>query len=98
MNTCQYIPIHEFTCQPCDHPSLRLKYFLTCRESEEPGGILYGICIRKYTAENQQPEEAATPPISYSESFVRQLLQHLIENAVTPMCLLEVLDELLSAA
>ncbi len=98
MKTCEYIPIEELTCQPSGGPSLRLQYFLTCRKPEGPGGALYGICVRKYTDISQQPEEAATPPISYSQTFVRQLLQHLIQNAVTPMCLLEVLDELLSAA
>ncbi len=96
MKTCQYIWITELTRSKSNGQPLRIQYFLTCRESAQASQSLYGICVRKYTGDEALPEEAVTPPISYSEEFVRQLLQHLIRNAVTPMCLLEVLDELLT--
>lgn len=95
MKPCQYIWIQEITQTTSDGTSLRLAYFLTLQDADAPGSLLYGICVRKYQ-EGAEPEEAMTPPISHSEDFVRQLLQHVIAHAVTPMCLLEVLDELIS--
>lgn len=98
MNHCQYIPVQEITCRQDKGTLLHLKYFLTCMDRGSKADTLYGIRVLKYTEDYALAEEASTPPISYSETFVRQLLQHLIRNAVTPMCLLEVLDELVSAA
>ncbi|MCI8994239.1 MAG: hypothetical protein HFI30_00920 [Lachnospiraceae bacterium] len=98
MNHYQYIPIREITCTQGEGPLLHLQYFLTCLDRGNKADTLYGIRVRKYTEDQTLAEESDTPPISYSEAFVRQLLQHLIHNAVTPMCLLEVLDELISAA
>ena len=97
MKTCQYIWITEVTRLKPDGEPLRLQYFLTRRPSLDTSLFLYGICVRKYSGDQCTPEEAVTPPISYSEGFVRQLLQHLIQNAVTPLCLLETLDELLTS-
>lgn len=97
MKACQTTFVQEITQTKSDGTVLHLTYSLTSRESEFPHHLLYGICVRKQEYGQSQPEEARTPPISYSEHFVRRLLQQVITHGVTPMCLLEVIDELLSA-
>ena len=96
MRPSQYTWIQEISQTKSDGTTLRLAYYLTRWTSEDLSTPLYGICVRKSEAEAGEFEETATPPISSSEDFVRQLLQHVITHAVTPLCLLEVLDELAS--
>lgn len=59
---------------------------------------LYGIQVQKQVKENGKivKEKETAVAISYSEDFVKQLLYDLIHNMVTPMCLLEVLDDLVT--
>ena len=48
-------------------------------------------------AEKPGVEEAeSTPPVSHSEIFARQMLRQLITNAVTPVCLLEIVDDMMT--
>jgi hypothetical protein len=76
---------------------LNLKYYLI--EEEQPASVapVYRICIKKSIAERPGMEEAeSTPPVSHSESFTRQVLTQLIKNAVTPVCLLEIVDDMMT--
>lgn len=76
---------------------LRLKYYLIEEEQPESMAPLYRICVKKAVKEYPNVEEAqSTPPVSRSEAFTRQLLGTLIRNAVTPVCLLEIVDEMMT--
>ncbi|MCI9383589.1 MAG: hypothetical protein HFI24_05210 [Lachnospiraceae bacterium] len=76
---------------------LNLKYYLI--EEEQPLSVtpLYRICIKKSVTEKPGVEETeSTPPVSHSEAFARQMLRRLITNAVTPVCLLEIVDDMMT--
>jgi len=75
---------------------LNLKYYLI--EEKTPQAVpLYRICIKKSFAERPGVEEAeSTPPVSDSETHARQMLCQLIKNAVTPVCLLEIVDDMMT--
>lgn len=76
---------------------LHLKYYLIEEEHPQSTAPLYRICIKKSVAEKPGVEEAeSTPPVSHSEAFARQMLKKLITNAVTPVCLLEIVDDMMT--
>ncbi len=75
---------------------LNLKYYLI-EEKTPQAAPLYRICIKKSFAERPGVEEAeSTPPVSDSETHARQMLCQLIKNAVTPVCLLEIVDDMMT--
>lgn len=76
---------------------LNLKYYLI--EEEPPQSVvpLYRICVKKSFVERPEVEETeSTPPVSDSESRARRMLCQLIKNAVTPVCLLEIVDDMMT--
>jgi len=76
---------------------LHLKYYLIEETLPPPQTPLYRICIKKSIADRPGVEEAeSTPPVSDSETFTRQVLRQLIRNAVTPICLLEIVDDIMT--
>lgn len=76
---------------------LNLKYYLIEEEQPQATAPLYRICIKKSIAEYPDIEEAqSTPPVSDSELFTRRVLKQLIQNAVTPVCLLEIVDDMIT--
>jgi len=76
---------------------LNLKYYLIEEEQPKMAAPLYRICIKKSIAERPGVEETeSTPPVSHSESYTRQVLTQLIKNAVTPVCLLEIVDDMMT--
>ena len=76
---------------------LNLKYYLIEEEASPAAAPLYRICVKKSLAEHPGVEESAsTPPVSDSETRARQLLRRLITNAVTPVCLLEIVDDIMT--
>lgn len=76
---------------------LNLKYYLIEEETPCPAAPLYRICVKKSLSEHPCVEEAeSTPPVSDSEAHARQLLRQLITNAVTPVCLLEIVDDMIT--
>lgn len=76
---------------------LNLKYYLIEETPVSEGAPLYRICVKKSITEKPGMEEAeSTPPVSHSEHFVRQVLGQLIQNAVTPVCLLEIVDDIIT--
>ncbi len=76
---------------------LNLKYYLIEEEASPAAAPLYRICVKKSLSEHPGVEESAsTPPVSDSETRARQLLRRLITNAVTPVCLLEIVDDIMT--
>ena len=76
---------------------LNLKYYLIEEEPPQSAAPLYRICIKKSIAEHPGVEETeSTPPVSDSELFTRQVLKQRIQNAVTPVCLLEIVDDMIT--
>ena len=76
---------------------LHLKYYLIEEERPVSPAPLYRICIKKSLTESPGVEEAeSTPPVSASESRAREMLRSLIKKAVTPVCLLEIVDDMMS--
>ena len=76
---------------------LNLKYYLIEEEASPAAAPLYRICVKKSLSEHPGVEESAsTPPVSDSETRARQLLRRLITNAVTRVCLLEIVDDIMT--
>ena len=74
---------------------LNLRYYLIEEEPPQSGAPRYRLCIRKSPAGNPDIQESeSTPP----ESCARRMLCRLIRNAVTPVCLLEIVDDMLTFA
>ncbi len=77
--------------------SLNLKYYLIEEEMTPSAAPLYRICVKKSISDSPCVEEAeSTPFVSHSEDFTRQILGQLIRNAVTPVCLLEIVDDIIT--
>ncbi len=77
---------------------LYLHYYLAEEIRPSSALPLYRIGIQKLpVSEPRAAEIAWTPPVTDSGSLAHSLFDRLIRNAVTPFCLLEVLDDLLSA-
>lgn len=76
---------------------LNLKYYLIEEEPPQPAAPLYRICVKKSLSCHPGVEEAeSTPPVSGSEECARRMLRQLITNAVTPVCLLEIVDDMMT--
>ncbi len=77
---------------------LYLHYYLAEEIRPSSALPLYRIGIQKLpVSEPRAAEIAWTPPVTDSGSLAHSLFDRLIRNTVTPFCLLEVLDDLLSA-
>ena len=67
--------------------------------TEEGAQILHKASVDYYRRSFSQDSVDATestPPVSDSESRARSLLSRLIQNAVTPVCLLEIVDDIMT--
>lgn len=82
-----------------NHMGMVLKYYLVEEASKEReeldcSNFLYGIKIEKQFGGIVESEEVEA--LSYSKEVVLQLIHTLIECTVTPMTLVEVVDELIT--
>lgn len=76
-----------------DERFMELQYFLLEKNSvEEEEKMLYGIKIVKRIDTCIESEEVQA--ISYSKNFVKQLIKKLVDNEVTPISMIEILDDL----
>ena len=76
---------------------LNLKYYLIEEEAPRSAAPLYRKKEKKSLSEQPCVEEAeSTPPVSASEAQAHQMLRQLITNAVTPVCLLEIVDDMMT--
>lgn len=74
---------------------IKLEYYLTKEESEtSESPTVYGMGIIKKTKHMIEIEE--TGGVSHSEEMVLSMIQSLIACNITPMVLLEVVDEMVS--
>ncbi len=83
-----------------DRHSVQLSYYLLEDQRDLAGTPLYGIQVVKQVRDHGEivKETETAAAISYSEAFVRQILFELIEHTVTPMCLLEVVDDMVTTS
>jgi hypothetical protein len=73
-------------------------YFVKDYRFAEERLPLCGIKIIKQENKGREVvrEVEIAPAISYSEKFVKQMIRKMIKNLVTPIHMLEVIDELVS--
>ncbi|NLZ80964.1 MAG: hypothetical protein GX913_04075 [Clostridiales bacterium] len=80
----------------CNNMKIKLEYYLVATKSKiEEKETLYGIQIIKCQREERemQKEVEAITGISYSRKLVEQIITSLMDNTVTPMCMLEIVDD-----
>ena len=74
--------------------NLLLNYYLLSKKSVEVPGNVYGICVEKELAGEKETNQVED--ISYIEGNVMDILRTLMEHTVTPICLTEILDDLMT--
>ncbi|GHU62008.1 hypothetical protein FACS189418_2630 [Clostridia bacterium] len=72
---------------------LWLSYYLVEEREEEYIRPLYGICVTKQI-QGSSTEEQQSVILSDSRCFVQTSLNRIMNGCVTPMCLVEALDDL----
>lgn len=77
-----------------NNEGLTLEYYLTSKKSEETENMIYGVLVTKRNAQGIESE--VVDNISYEEEQVLGLIDTLSENTVTPVCLVEILDDLMT--
>lgn len=70
--------------------TMRLQYYVTQRVQED-GQAVYGIEVDKLYGNDRESEEANY--LSHSGKLVESLAMLLFQNKVTPMCMLQIIDE-----
>ena len=77
---------------------LRLEYYLLTDDAHFDGGYLevYGVEILLYRPGVRKPEIARARGITPMGGRILHILQQLSDNAVTPVCLKEVMDSILA--
>lgn len=70
---------------------MKLKYYLIESSTGTNGVTLYGIKVEKIVDEEKETEEING--VSYSKEFVTQIISTLIQYTVTPISLIEIVDE-----
>lgn len=81
-----------------DGQSIKLDYYLIEEMRDVQGQVLYGMMIKKETRVEGKIErtQAVGKAISYSRAYVERMLHLFIKNTVTPLTLLELIDEYVS--
>lgn len=77
-----------------DGRSLGLEYYMITTYREADGQPIYGVMVEKQDGEEMEVE--SVEQLSYSRQEVSDLLEVIYNNTVTPMSLVEVLDELMN--
>ena len=77
---------------------LRLEYYLLTDDAHFDGGYLevYGVEILLYRPGVRKPEIARARGVTPMGGRILYILQQLSDNAVTPVCLKEVMDSILA--
>lgn len=77
---------------------IRLDYYLVeeCRDSS--GAALYGMLIKRETRTPGKVDrlQGIGKAISYSRDYVEQMIRLFMKNSVTPITMLELIDEYVS--
>lgn len=77
-----------------DERSYKLNYFLTQKNGVDTERTIYGIAVTKESSGIL--EEDMVDNLSYDQDQVDDILVKLANNLVTPLCLVEVLDGLMT--
>ena len=77
-----------------DDRIMRLEYNITENKSTDTEEPYYGIQITKYIDGNKEVEEIEG--ISYSRDKVEAMAKILFQNTVTPISLVEIVDDLIT--
>ena len=77
-----------------NHHEILLSYYLMEWRKKEDKKTLYGIQIEKKDGENIETENSGC--LSYSQDFVLQLIHKMMENTVTPITMLYVIDDVIT--
>lgn len=72
---------------------VHLNYYLTKKTGRTAYDALYGIRIEK-KIQGERDESEQTPALSASRQIVEQLAGKLMAGAVTPVCMMEIIDDL----
>ncbi len=77
---------------------IRLEYYLIEERRDTSGIALYGMMIRKETRAGGRIErkQAVGKAISYSREYVERMIRLFLKNTVTPMSMVELIDEYVS--
>lgn len=80
----------------CNNVRIKLEYYLIETKSNlEKKETLYGIQIVKYKKAEREIEKEveSITGLSYSKKFVEQMIACLMDHTVTPICMLEIVDD-----
>ncbi len=96
MGMCMTRKIYRETRQLVteDERIYKLNYFLTQKKGADTGRIIYGIAVTKESSGTL--EEDMVDNLSYDQEEVEGILIKLANNLVTPLCLVEVIDGLIT--
>lgn len=77
-----------------DDRLMRLEYSLTENKSIDNDEPYYGVEIIRYLDEDLDVDEVSG--ISYSKDKVKSLIQILFQHVVTPISMVEIIDDLIT--
>ena len=77
-----------------DGHNYKLSYFLTQKDSEKDGQLVYGVAVTKELGGIMEEEEIDN--LSYDQSEIEAMLLTLANNLVTPLCLIEIVDGIIT--
>ncbi|MBE6011887.1 DUF6514 family protein [Anaeropeptidivorans aminofermentans] len=89
----------------CEGKEILLVYSLiaefsdTMFSNESPTGLVFGVSVEKYAADCQYSkfeESEVVKKITYDKNFALSLIDILADNTVTPMSLINIIDDLVS--
>lgn len=83
----------------CNNDKMKLEYYLTVIKSDfDEIDAIYGIQLVKCkrTGKRIEKEMETIKRLSYSKKLVEQIIVCLMDNTVTPICMLEIVDEYIS--
>ena len=78
-----------------DGRKMRLEYSMTeCLDEGSQSEPYYGIKITKHLEEDTEAEEVCG--VSYSKNTVSDMLRKMFEHKVTPISMIEILDDMIT--
>lgn len=77
-----------------DGHSYKLSYFLTQKQSEITEQPIYGVAVTKELGGIIEEEEIDN--LSYIQTDIEAMLLKLANNLVTPLCLIEIVDGIIT--
>lgn len=85
--------IEKKTINICSHP-INLEYYLLEKMQNDIFGLTYGVMILK--RDGKKVEMEYVDNLSYTKDIAEQILEKLIYCTITPIVMLEVIDDLMA--